>query len=330
MKKRFLFTLVSAIFVALNCFAQGSLVATLNSGANIQAYYGEGALVEAYAAANDGDVITLSSGVFTAVDIEKAITIRGAGMFINGATSECTRIAGDMSVNVPNVSKTISLEGLCFLGKVYFYDNNLSVVNILKSSFNTDVDCRGCNPRFYSCFLYSRLKADTDSNSNSTAVYCQNCYVHEPYCGGYNSGSGASSIELANCVIGIILENYSDWNLPYGKVTNSILLHKDGHSLSPTCTASHNIAQQSSNAFARLSDASNQYVEDINSIFKDLVRYELTDEAAATYLGDDGTQLGIHGGANPFNEIPTNPRVRKFNVKSETTDGVLTVKIDVE
>jgi len=58
--------------------------------------------------------------------------------------------------------------------------------------------------------------------------------------------------------------------------------------------------------------------------------FELTETAAATYLGDDGTQVGIYGGTTPFNPTPTNPQVKKFTVNSTTEGDQLKVKINVE
>ena len=58
--------------------------------------------------------------------------------------------------------------------------------------------------------------------------------------------------------------------------------------------------------------------------------YELTETAAATYLGEDGTQVGIYGGAHPFNLTPTIPRVTNFTVNSTTVGDQLKVKINVE
>ena len=58
--------------------------------------------------------------------------------------------------------------------------------------------------------------------------------------------------------------------------------------------------------------------------------FELTETAAATYLGGDGTQVGIYGGTNPFNPAPSNPQVKKFTVNSTTEGDQLKVKINVE
>jgi hypothetical protein len=58
--------------------------------------------------------------------------------------------------------------------------------------------------------------------------------------------------------------------------------------------------------------------------------FELTDEAKTTYLGSDGTQVGIYGGSLPFDPTPSNPQITKFNVASKSTaDGKLSVDIQV-
>ena len=57
---------------------------------------------------------------------------------------------------------------------------------------------------------------------------------------------------------------------------------------------------------------------------------DLTDEAAAKYLGTDHTQVGLYGGVNPFSAIPNYPRIKKFIVASKpTADGKLDVDIEV-
>ena len=63
--------------------AQSSMLATLSHEGEITVFYGSDALKDAHAVAQHGDAITLSSGSFNAVDITKAITLRGAGMAID-------------------------------------------------------------------------------------------------------------------------------------------------------------------------------------------------------------------------------------------------------
>ena len=59
--------------------------------------------------------------------------------------------------------------------------------------------------------------------------------------------------------------------------------------------------------------------------------YRLTEEAKAIMKGVDGTEVGIYGGSLPYDPMPTNPQITKFNVASKTTaDGKLSVDIEVK
>ena len=84
-------------------------------------------------------------------------------------------------------------------------------------------------------------------------------------------------------------------------------------------------------------------ISSVSSVFKtynaaasstyitDLYDFKLTDEAAAKYLGNDGTQVGIYGGNLPYDENPTIPQITKCNVASKSTaDGKLSVDIEVK
>ena len=56
----------------------------------------------------------------------------------------------------------------------------------------------------------------------------------------------------------------------------------------------------------------------------------LTPEAAAKYLGNDGAQVGIHGGALPMDPIPDNLLVTRCNIAPKTTSaGKLSIEIQV-
>ena len=111
MKRTFLL-LAIAIAMVLGAKAQ-TQTATLQRGNSTTYYYGEDAFKEAYNAANDGSIITLSAGYFNTVDsITKQITIRG-----NGYTGEKTVIGNTKNVFSYPISllvctNNIALEGL--------------------------------------------------------------------------------------------------------------------------------------------------------------------------------------------------------------------------
>lgn len=76
--KKILLSLIAFAITTVS-FAQSNMVATLTHGDEISMFYGPYALQQAHAAAENGDVINLSGGAFQAVEITKALSIRGVG-----------------------------------------------------------------------------------------------------------------------------------------------------------------------------------------------------------------------------------------------------------
>ena len=111
--KQLFFSLV-ALMCATMSYAQSSLIATLSHDGEISTFYGNSALREAHAAAQHGDIITLSSGSFTSVNINKAITLRGAGMQVDTiAKTNPTVITGNFIIDIPDsVKQRLTVEGL--------------------------------------------------------------------------------------------------------------------------------------------------------------------------------------------------------------------------
>ena len=66
-----------------------------------------------------------------------------------------------------------------------------------------------------------------------------------------------------------------------------------------------------------------------NNIFGEW--WEITnDNAKATYLGTDGTQVGVYGGTYPWNTTPDLPTVKWLDVTESYKNGKLNVQINVE
>lgn len=92
------------MLVALAATAQ-TPTATLSHAGNVKCFYGKEALVNAVAEAENGDNITLSSGLFSGTTIDKAITVKGAGMSpdtINNITP--TTISSALTINTSDVT----------------------------------------------------------------------------------------------------------------------------------------------------------------------------------------------------------------------------------
>ena len=113
MKK--LFLSLALLTLATMSYAQSNLVATLSHQGEISVFHGAGSLKNAMAEADHGDIITLASGRYNAVDITKAITLRGAGTEADDASTGAARteILGNFDINIPDsINATLTIEGI--------------------------------------------------------------------------------------------------------------------------------------------------------------------------------------------------------------------------
>lgn len=342
-------------FVALVCatvsYAQGSLLATLSHDGQISAYYGASALKAALEAATDGDVITLSSGQFNAVDITKAITLRGAGMSVSNDstnTHESTIIQGNFQINLADsLQGRIIMEGLYVNGNVT-YVGTLKNAQFLKCRFN---GLRYSNGKITNTsFIHCRFADFCVIAAKSNASFI-NCVVN-----GIEQYNTTSSIEMANCFVHFS-SSCSDATPRYCLNTyfkNCILTYymygfNSSYCCLPTSCTAYNcigLGSFSSNIFNDIAYKNNtntwigsngstifKTYKDFNTtnLISDSETFELTDEAKAKYLGVDGTQVGIYGGNLPYNEQPSTPQITKCNVAAKSTaDGKLSVDIEVK
>lgn len=337
--KRIIISLAVLVSSTFGVLAQSSLVATLAHGDNVTYYYGESALGDAYNAALDGDCIILSPGTFTAVSsIEKAITIRGAGM--RGDVNLGTTLYGTFEINIADKrSFPVVIESVqcyCRIIKGALEQE----VHFIKVSNNEDLYLYSCSPKFIQSIIGKVVSTEYNENGvNNVYAYFDNCVVYLP-CNGENNGSGYF---FQNCVIGSTVRN-----LYRSSLSNCIIIGWDGnyHS-SPLNTT--NCAEccvgmvtysyadpAAANHFSNMVNTTNRMVTDASAFFKtcntsyDFGDYQLTDAAQTEYKGNDDTQVGLYGGANPLNFKPMNPQVTKFAVSTTTESGILKVKINVE
>lgn len=314
--------------------------ATLEHEGTVTAYYGTTALSQAHSAAVAGDIITLSPGMFTAVNITKAITIRGAGMFADTVTGTTpTYIRGEFTFSAPNDTlHYLSFEGLYFIDKVKYG----SVYN----------------PMFSKCMFRTELEYATATNNttymrDATFVNCIiKRWTNISYSGNYNTYT-ASGTTFLNCVIlqssddsrDILTNCIASFNSYYCdfKVINNCILYD----FQTEGSAEDAITSWNSIGIRDYSSSNKKYFHpsmhathnlhnyyNYNSVFKyfngdgsyiDGMSFELQDSIANTILGNDGTQVGIYGGVHPFN-----PRVQnyKITVPSESNaSGQLPVTI---
>lgn len=317
-------------FVALVCatvsYAQQQLVATLTHGDEITMFYGTYAYRDAMNAAADGDVINLSGGGFQATTINKAVSIRGAGVEAN----QPTFIVGSFDINIPAEStERLTMEGLRISDRIalrgalkspYFFKNYIKEVYGYPNSNVT-------NAMFVNC----QVLRCYDGSSNYVASY----QFLNSYVANFSNTSNNSSVTA--CFLNCVINNGYDADcICHSTLLNCILVNNtnyDWDSLPSSSSATNCLAisAKGGNAFRYVqASLNNKDITDF-AVFTDLdYMKDLTDEAKATYLGTDGTPVGMYGGPLPFSFTPTYPQITKMNVASKTTaDGKLSVDIEV-
>ena len=329
--KKFFLSLVALMVSATAMFAQSSMLATLSHEGNISTFYGATALRDAHNAAAHGDIITLSSGSFVAVDITKAITLRGAGCEINTELQiEPTVITGNFTIKIPDdVTQRLTIEGI-YHNHHLSYQNNLKNATFIKNRFKYFGGSNSSGTTLKNAtFIHCRIAECLSLSSNSTAS-CVNCVIWMP-----SSGDGSSSnFEFQNCVI----RGGNLNSIKSSSFKNCVLIAGySGDDVQSSCIAYNCIGIGYNGIFNNMPNQTNR-IKGYSEVFKtlngatynDSENFELTDEAQTTLLGIDETQVGIYGGSMPFDSTPTNPQITKCNVAAKSTaDGKLSVDITV-
>ena len=323
--------LITAIACGVGAMAQDSRVATLQHGSNFRAYYGTDAFISAHNDASDGDVITLTAGEFNCPDITKALTIRGEGM-----NKTILRKKNGGHINIPEGSPyTFSIEGLkldfrlagsgsIVLGIQSTGGSATAVISKCVLVANQWTEFKNCSV----AIIDSELRNKTIGQGNSS-ISCINCKI-----GNYNGESlSGSTFDVNNCVI------TGTANVSNSIIKNSIVYGVTA--LDGTNESTHCLVKEGSSGFAdswyvktEADPAPDPWTEAPPTpvLWDELFtgNYHLTAEASQTYIGTDGTEVGIYGGAYPYDITPDYPLVKNIEVKGIHENGKLNVKINVE
>lgn len=312
-------------------FAQ-TQVATLQHGEDFSAFYGVNAFIEAHGAAVDGDIITLSSGRFSATDITKAITIHGAGVKADTLTyCTPTYVNGDFNISIANDEMSLDVEGVFFNNSITPMGSNLhhgSFTRCNIESFGAEEMANMYDVQFVNCrihILYVKTPADNIYGNiqliNSAVGNLITRLEPSKYVYGYNSivGFGNSSYCIFhNCIL--LMGDYAHY--AYN-------------------TSAYNCIIFNSLSFPTPSVAQNclSLYNDINQIFVNYYGngynffdydYTLAENIINTFPGSDGSQVGIFGGAMPYNPRPSYIVPHNITVSGQSNvDGTLNIEIEV-
>lgn len=342
--KRILVSLLTAMICAV-CFAQSESVATLMHNGEISTYYGFDALGNAYNAATDGDVITLSKGTFRSVQyIHKSIAIRGAGCFnISEDNIESTIIVGDIYIT----GEKLNIEGVFFNDDVYLSSatEHWTMNNSKISSCFFKSHCLNYStyPSYSNIFTYCYFSDLANLSGDNTFISCVARFSNSFK----NTGVGGDNCiyNFNNCIICPYGKGTNEHSCNYSTFRNCIFLKNNDiayNTIDPSygATAYNCISVGNEDFFSEQIITTNKTVDlPLSSIFKTYdgsaisldQRFELTDSAATVFLGGDGTQVGIYGGVFPFNPDLSYPVISKFEVSNKTdADGKIRISVEVK
>ncbi|MDD4672151.1 MAG: hypothetical protein PHI03_04390 [Bacteroidales bacterium] len=332
MKKQTLLTLMVAIATSVTINAQ---TIALQSSTGSQLFKGQTALADAYTAASNADTLYLSGHTFAPPSaFDKQLTVIGAGHYVDStlATGK-TFISG--SVILSENADGFYLEGVEITGGLYF-TSNASVNNVVikRCKVNSTVTISGdlSNPTTNLSLVGNVFIGRIDIDNATNVLLSNNIIANRLF----NSNSN----QISNNIF--LYSSYSSYCIYGGNnnyINNNVFLTgyiNDGNGN----TFRNNVIVSSTPGYGATPTASGNYigiaqadifVNQTGTAFNYAHDYHL--QNPETYLGIDGTQVGIYGGTFPYKEgaVPLNPHIQLKNI-APTTDanGNLQIEFQVE
>ena len=326
--------------------------ATLQNGDNSAVFYGIDALKTAVANAQDGGIITLSSGTFNVPDnIDKSVRIYGAGMEDDATTNIAkTYLVGGINIKGVEGVQTdnIYMEGLYINGAIYIAstdDDLIENLKVVKCRF-AGLDCRENSNHF----IFRQCKVDGGmggSNSVATGMMVQNCFIT----GRIGGFATESAVLFDHCLSVLYIDaDYEGNRNDAHFYKNCILRYKDSYhasglktgAVAVNCMGRYGYMKSNGNTLTNCYTDQSSALPSYQELFADgqnNLDYYITGTttprtwalaAPDTYVGDDNTQIGPAGGEFAWDIIPSTPRITQSNIASKTVNGKLSISIKAE
>ena len=331
--KKFFLTII-ALVGAVACYAQVTeqLTATLQNGTTTKVFYGNNGLKSAIAEAVANDIITLSSGVFNNPGtIGKGVKIYGSGFEDDPATGmKLTRIEGTLTLqNEENLVDGFTIEGVWINGDINAGGttalNNLKVV---KCRFAT-IYFRAASSQIILRQNYISGSVSQSESPKVTGLMIQNCYINGEISSDFDSESG---IVVDHCILTAADGSSRDYYHGAWYYTNTILnrfIRPGG--VCYNCIGSKNYIERCgtyANCYFDVTNWGVLFGDEQNNLnyLKGTEPRSFT--IADTYVGNDNTVVGLHGGTYGWDKIPSTPRITSSTIAGKVdADGKLKVNI---
>lgn len=333
----FLAAILCSMLAIQRSVAQNPITILQHSGTT-SVYYGQSSFNDALTASVNGDTLYLSAGYFIAPSsIAKGVKIIGSGHFPDstGVVVRRTTILSGLTINAG--ADSLRLEGLYINGDInYQSDASINYVKVIRcclgsASFQSSSATASKNYCSYEeCFINGNLNF---SNSGVNLILCHS--IISNYVSSINGNALiegniflVASSPTFNSVIGSVIRNnifisaYNDFDsyCNANTITNNLFVNNVTNAGSNSFSNNYTGITQS-NIFVNQSGNAIDYTQD----------YHLKNPT--TYLGTDGTQVGLYGGTTPFKDkgLPSNPQVISKTVSTQTdANGNLQINFSVK
>lgn len=331
----FLSAFVCSLLSVQIAVAQNPITTLQHKGATT-VFYGQGSLVDAYNTSVNGDTLCLSTGYFTApTAIAKGIKIIGAGHFPDSASvAKRTYILSGLTINAG--ADSLRLEGLYIDGDIYYAASPINYVKVVR--------CRLGSARF---------------NSNSSTVSKNYCSYDECFITGIIDFSYyGTTLSVFHSIIGNAINNISGsaliegniflnnncplYNVASSLIVNNIFLENYYNNIQSYCTGNtfnNNVIVESNPSWG-----TNTYINNYTGVAQATIFVNQTGnnidythdyhlKTPATYIGTDGTQVGLYGTGLPFKDkgVASNPSIVSKSVSPQTdANGNLQINFTVK
>ena len=336
-------SLIIGIFL-FSLSLMGQTVVTLNHQGNTTLYRGANAVVEANAAAVNGDTINIPGGFFTSITISKKLVIFGTGHFPDSlnATGRSYLTSG---LTLNDGSDSSHIEGLYINGDINFASNaDIDDVIIKRCNFSA-LNFSGTTKNNNRALINQNvIRGSADFNNASYLTFSNNILVGRIYnatenimfdhnnlltCIGYNNGNcftTVSNVIFSNNILQNTWSSYSGFLAGENNVFQNNLFNFD-----PTGSWSNNV--YTSNIISVNSDSI--FVNHaLNTGFEYTHDFNLKSTSSGKNAATDGTDIGIYGGLPEYTYktswMPANPHISTKTIAPTTdSNGKLGVNIKV-
>ena len=326
---RIIYTLICALFV-FQIQAQKAILLKKANGQQ-QAFYGNQPFIDAYAAASNEDTIYLPGGTFETSDINKRLTIYGAGHYPDSTLATGKTIISN-SFNIDTNADSLLLEGIQFNGSMTINSNVnylvlkrnivLSVLNFPYAPVCSNTRMEGNVFRSYvyltnsaNTLLVNNIFEGTVSNAKNGDLFRNNIFITVSY-------------PISSCQYAVFENNIftfnGDGNFLYNAGNPYNTFSYNVFTLSPVWWLNPN-----SNNYIN-ADRATLFVNQTGTEFNYAHNYHL--QSPGTFLGADATQCGLYGGLFVYKDgaVPANPHIRQKTIANATdVNGNLNVNITV-